>query len=395
MRSRFTRVLLCLAVLAPVLPRSARAVDAASTDPTSPVFSGIVTIGATFPLTGSLETYGQSAFYGANARVRLINEAGGVNGKRLVLEWRDNKSDPAQAVRDVEELVREHRVPAILGPLLSESIFRVLDVAEKLKVVVMSPMAAMDVIARDDPWVFTACFNNSAQAEALMRFQMEKYGAKTCAILYDPRYSFTVELADIFERKFPEHGGKVLAKLPFAEKDGVNDYRAPLLALAEKNPDFILATSYALEATEIIRAAREAGVSIRFCGPHTWDNELVFDGSGTRLAGSSFASVLFEQGYDYRPFRTFFAAMEAAGMDNPDAQAACAYDAVSLIAEALLAGETAEQVRDGLLGIKRMALATGRTSMADNGNAVKPVLIRVVKRARERMLPVYAERYDP
>ncbi|MDR1612987.1 MAG: ABC transporter substrate-binding protein [Planctomycetota bacterium] len=361
----------------------------------TPVFSGTITLGATFPLSGDLETYGQSAFYGAVTRIKLINAAGGVNGKRLVLEWRDNGSDPAQAARDVEDLVANHRVPAVLGPLLSEAVLAVRPVAEALEVVIVSPMAAIDAIAKQDPWVFRACFNNSAQAEALVRFQMEKYGARSCGILYDPRYGFCAELADIFERKMAERGGAVVGKLPFTGGDGARDYRTPLLELAGKNPDFIMVVSYALEATEIVREAKKSGVPIRLCGPHTWDNELVFDGSGTRLGGACFASAMFEQGFSYRPFRVFFEAMEDAGMDNPDAQAACAYDAVTLLARALETGETPRDIKKGLLAIKRLALATGRTSIAPDGNAIKPVLIRIVERVRDRMVPVYAERYDP
>lgn len=390
-RNVFIPALSILLFLFPAFP----SVCVGGDEPAPPRLEGQIVLGATFPLTGHLETYGQSAYYGAETRVRLINESGGVNGKRLVLEWRDNRSDPVQAARDVRELVEKHGAPAILGPLLSDATMAARPVADRLGVVLMTPMATMDAVTRDTPWVFRSCFTNSAQADGLIRFQMEKYGAKKMGILYDSSHASSLELANIFYDNFTGRDGECVGKLSFIGPGGEKDYKTPLRELARENPDFIFAPSYALEATEIIRAAREFDVSIRFCGPDTWDNELVFDASGSRLTGSSFASTLFEQTFSYRPFRIFFDAMEQAGMDNPDAPAACAYDAVTLLATALANGETPEKIREGLLQVKRMPLATGRVTINADGDAVKPVLIRVVEQSRGRLLPVYAERYDP
>lgn len=358
-------------------------------------FSGEILIGATFPLSGELEPYGQSAYYGANASVRAINAAGGVNGKKLVLEWRDNGSDPDQAVRDVEELAAQYHVPAILGPLLSDAFMAVRPIANRLKTVIMSPMAAVDAATLGNEWMFRSTFTNSAQAEGMIRFQLAAYGAQSCAILFDSRHIFCVELAQLFEKKFREHGGAVLTNRSFITANGQKDYAAALAFAAELKPDFIFVPSYALEATEIVQAARDLSIPIRFAAPHTWDNELTFYASGRRLARTAIVSSLFEQSFSYRPFQTFYNALEQAGMDTPDAQAAGAWDAVRLLAEALKNGETAEQVRDGLLGVKRMALATGRTTMSPQGDALKPVLIRVVEERDGFMVPIYAERYDP
>lgn len=364
-------------------------------EPETGDFNGEIVLGATFPLTGELEYYGKSAYFGANTRVRIINAAGGINGKRLALRWRDNRGDPEQAVRDVEELAREHGVPAVIGPLLSDGAIAVRDAAAKLGVVVMSPLATVDAATRGNPWMFRACFNNSAEADGLVNFQMNSYGAKSCGVIFDPRYSFSAELAAIFAQKFTEKGGRVVGKLPFVDAAGEKDYATPLKRLDEGAPDFIFAACYAMEAVEMVRAARDAGVRTRFCGSDAWDNELLFDAAGTRLAGSSFASALFEQNFNYRPFQTFFTAMEQAGMDNPDAPAACAYDAVTLLADCLRTGEKPAEIRDALFQVKRKALATGRTTLTREGDALKPIIIRIAERRGGRLVPVYAERYDP
>lgn len=390
------RVFRCFVALSIFLLTFSAGIPHAGEEPAgAAALQGEIVLGATFPLTGELATYGQSAYYGANTRVRLINESGGIAGKRLVLEWRDNGSDPAQAVRDVQELVERHKVPAVLGPLLSDAVLGVRDTAAKLKVVILSPLSTLDASTRDNPWIFRACFNNSTMADGLINFQMNSYGAKSCGILFDSRRAFSRELSLTFQRKFHEKKGSVVGLLSIIGENGEKDYATPLRKLAESAPDFIFAPCYALEATELIHAAKELDIGIRFCGSDAWDNELVFDGSGLRLAGTAFASALFEQAFNYRPFQIFFNAMENAGMDNPDAPAACAYDAVSLLAVALQTGETSEDIRKGLLAVRRLSLATGRVSITPGGDTRKPMLIRIVERRGGRLVPVFAARYDP
>ncbi len=368
--------------------------ETAGEDDAAVSFSGDIVIGATFPRSGFLEDYGLSAYYGANTAVRMTNAAGGINGKRLVLEWRDNASDPDLAEQQVRELAEQFRVPAVLGPLMSDSALRVRPVARELGVTIVSPMATLDQLPEKDPWVFRACFNNSATVDALVRFQRDKYGASSCAILYDPRYAFSLESARSYEKKITTEGGACLGVFSILAKNGEKDYATPMAAIAALGPDYIFAPCYAVEATEMIQQAKIHNLNIRFCGHYTWDNQVVFEGSGTRLAGTSFASALFEQAFS-RSFRTFYSAMEAAGMDTPDASAALAYDAVMLLAEAMKNGETAEQIREGLLSIRNHMLATGRITITETGDSIKPVLVRVVERNGYRLEPVYAERYDP
>ncbi len=380
-----TLLLLALTVMA-AWPQRSAAADAR--------FTGTVVLGATFPRTGTLEYYGLSAFYGANTAVRIINDRGGVNGKELVLEWRDNRGDPDQARRDIEELARDVRVPAVIGPLLSDAAMAVRGTARELGVVVLSPMSTIDALPEPDPWVFRSVFSNSAEAVALTRFQREKFGFDSCAILFDSGHIVSSDMARTFARTFEEAGGRVVGTHSIRSETGAIDFSAALDAVAKERPDFLFAPMYGVEALSLILALRDREIDTPVCGSNTWDNEVVFDGAGTRLVGTSFASVLFERAAT-RQFREFFTAMESAGMENPDASAACAYDAVMLLAKALETGESAEEIRTGLLAVRNFNLATGRITITPDGDTRKPVLVRMVERQGWRLMPVYAERYDP
>ncbi|MDR3078041.1 MAG: ABC transporter substrate-binding protein [Planctomycetota bacterium] len=361
----------------------------------SSAFSGEIMIGATFPLTGKFSYYAQSAYCGVITRIRQINQAGGVNGKRLSIIWRDNQSQAEQAIKNIEELVEKHRVSAVIGPLMSDVLIDVRPAAERLGVPLVTPLASMESAVGGHPWIFGIAANSSLQAAAMAAFQIDKFGAKTCAIIYDQVYRSSVNMAEIFRSKFTDLGGKVTAQATFRAAGGVKDYLGALRAVEKDNPDFIFAVCYGAEAAELIYASREIGMNIRFCGPEEWDNEELFIGAGTRLAGTVICSSLFEESSRYRPFQRFMAEIRIAGMDEPDAQAALAYDAVSFLAAGLDKSESPEGLRSALDGVKNMNMATGRTSVGAKHNIVKPVLIRVMERRGDRLVPIYAERYDP
>lgn len=380
------------AVLAAVFFVIFRVAAGAASD--GPEFSGEIVIGATFPLTGDKNYYGQSAYYGAVTKAKMINDAGGINGKRLVLRWLDNGSSSEKAIRDVNDLIDKENVKAFLGPLLSDSSIAMQKTANEKKVVFISPFATSDAVTKGQEWFFRASFNNTVQSQAMTEFQMENFGAKSCAILFDPRYKFSNELANVFERTFRAAGGKIVGTLSIVSYTGKTDYAGPLKKLAAYKPDFIYVPCYAAEAVELIHAARDLGIDTRFAGPSMWDNELLFIASGRRLAGTAFTSCLFEQTYRYAPFQEFYKAMRQAGMDYPDAMAASAYDALALLAEGFKNGESAEEIRDGLLNVKYLPLATGVTSVQPDHNVSKPVFVRYVELQRSRLVPIYADRYD-
>lgn len=378
------------------VPGSVQAGEASSANESAPVvFTGEIVVGSTLPLTGMMDYYGLSAYLGAKTRVRMINEQGGINGKRLTVIWRDNKSDPEQAIRDANELIDKYGVQAIIGPLLSNATLAVSDLASEREVVFISPMSSADTSARDKGWIFRAVFSNSWEAEGIALFQVRNFGARSCAILYDPRFEFSVEMSNKFDRAFRAAGGKVVGVLSIIDFYGKKNYTTPLKKLAAYSPDFIFAPCYGIEGVELIHAARDAGISTRFAAPVTWDTELVYDASGRRLAGTAIISFLFEKNYRYRPFQEFYKAMENAGMDVPDAMAAAGYDGVTLLVEGLKNGESSEKIREGIRTVRRFPFATGRGTMLPDGRLKKPLVVRFVEERNGRMLPIFAERFDP
>jgi len=89
-----------------------------------------ITLGVVTPLSGPAEFIGKFVKNGAEVAVKLMNEAGGVNGRELALEMRDSKVNPAAATAAARELLGEgvnlqlgtisSAVALAMGPLMEQ-----------------------------------------------------------------------------------------------------------------------------------------------------------------------------------------------------------------------------------------------------------------------------------
>src|SRR5690554_2397990 len=73
-----------------------------------------VKIGVVVPLTGPVAVYGEGVRDGALLAIDEINEAGGVNGIKLVPVVEDNKADGAETSNVMNKLITRDGVAAII-----------------------------------------------------------------------------------------------------------------------------------------------------------------------------------------------------------------------------------------------------------------------------------------
>jgi branched-chain amino acid transport system substrate-binding protein len=103
-------------------------------------------IGAVFSVTGKAAALGDPEAKTAIMIVDQINKAGGVNGFPLQLVLQDDESLETKAVADVEKLIKQDRVLAIIGPSVSGNSLQVKPICEKAKVPMVSCAAAEAIV---------------------------------------------------------------------------------------------------------------------------------------------------------------------------------------------------------------------------------------------------------
>src|SRR6267154_911582 len=70
--------------------------------------------GVILSLTGPAATYGQDNLRGLQLAQGVLNERGGINGKRVELNVQDSAGDPAQAVTLARRFASDRNIIAIL-----------------------------------------------------------------------------------------------------------------------------------------------------------------------------------------------------------------------------------------------------------------------------------------
>ena len=83
-------------------------------------FAQDVTVAVAGPMTGGESAFGRQMKNGADQAVKDLNAAGGVLGKKLVLEVGDDACDPKQA-RSVAEKFASAKIPFVMGHYCSSS----------------------------------------------------------------------------------------------------------------------------------------------------------------------------------------------------------------------------------------------------------------------------------
>jgi ABC-type branched-subunit amino acid transport system substrate-binding protein len=79
-----------------------------------------IRVGILQPLSGGLEVLGEQGAQGAEMALLEANEAGGVfGGRKFEIIRADTKTDPKTAVEKTNELIRNQKVLAIIGPVTS------------------------------------------------------------------------------------------------------------------------------------------------------------------------------------------------------------------------------------------------------------------------------------
>ena len=129
------KLLLTLLALALSVAAGATAALAATARPTADpgVTPTSVLVGGTAPLTGPQMVFA-SISRGAKAYFDYVNSRGGVNGRRIDYEARDDASDPVRTVAETRRLVEQDGVFAVFNSFGTEQNLAVRDYLNQRKV---------------------------------------------------------------------------------------------------------------------------------------------------------------------------------------------------------------------------------------------------------------------
>ena len=144
-----------------------------------------IKLGATFPLTGEVASYGQKAKRGIELAVEDINATGGVLGRKIEVDFQDDRHDKKEAVSIVTKFATVDKVPVIFGSAGSSVTLAVAPVANRNKVVLVSPISSSATLSTEGGhFFFRTVPADDLQAETLANWVYES-GARNVAKVLD------------------------------------------------------------------------------------------------------------------------------------------------------------------------------------------------------------------
>jgi ABC-type branched-subunit amino acid transport system substrate-binding protein len=170
-------------------------------------------VGIILPLSGRYAKTG----YRVKAAIQLgLGLFGTTAAHPPTLHIADSKSDPAAAADAVTDLVRNHRVAAILGPLQVSTSLAAAQRAQELKVPMIS-LSPVQGVTKTGEYVFQNFFSPLEQVEAIVDEHQANYGEISIAILSpDNRYGHG--FVRLMEQLLTQRGAKPVRKVFYDPK---------------------------------------------------------------------------------------------------------------------------------------------------------------------------------
>ena len=334
-----------------------------------------IKIGYFGDLSGPTFNFGQSAINGVLMATDQINQAGGINGRRIDVVITDDKGSPEEAARLTAKLIDHDKVVAIIAGGTSGNSRAAAPRAQSSHVPLISPSSTDPAVTLVGDYIFRACFVDEFQGEVMASFAFNSLKAQKAAVLYDFNSPYGRGLTNFFQTSFTRLGGRIVNEQTYTQGDA--DFKGQLSSIKASEPDVIYIPGYYGDVTLIAKQARQLGLTQPLLGTDGWDAPELWQLGGDALNGS-YISTHYSVDDPSPAIRSFVEEyMRRYGNLAPDAHAALAYDGARILFDAIARAGTTEgpKVREALAQTKDFNGVTGMISMDEHRNAVKPAVV--------------------
>lgn len=341
-------------------------------DSNAPVFAGSIAprplgpatrIGVLLPLTSQFGPLGESIKRGIEIAVDGQQQ---YVSTELILK--DYAGDPNEAKIQVQQLIEQNQVAAILGPLLAESSAVVSEVSRGANV----PLISFSKNSKFEVGgsVFRLGPTVASQIESLLEVCTRKLGYHDFAIVY-PENQLGYEFASLFRFELDRRSRSLVYAASYPEGD-YSSFSTITDELERELPDAVFLVDDLRASSRFISAAQKKLVKrVAILGSGNWYNPVELDNSRTLLDGIIFVSPFFSE--SPRPLvREFVEAYQAKYRTKPDFLAAQGFDAATMILSALKRHQQEGVPLEQALGqIRNYDGLTGEISVQSNGEIVR------------------------
>lgn len=339
----------------------------------------VVKVGVFLPLTGDNAAGGELELRGIKLANQLHPE---VLGKKVELVVADNKSDKAEAASVAARLIEKDKVSVLVGSYGSSLSMAAGNIVKENKVPAVGTSCTNPQVTANNDYYFRACFIDPFQGKVMAEYAHQN-GFKKVAVVQEVSNDYSVGLAKFFREEFVKLTGDENSIVDVANyQTGDKDFTAILTNIKALNPDAVFAPGNFTESALLVKQARQLGIDAQFMGGDTWETQEFIDVGGKDVEGVALSTAFDREKASTEEAKKFLDAYTKEYNGEPSALTAMAYDAyliaVSGIEKAGTATDTVK-IRDAIAATKDLECVTGMTTLDENGDPIKGVVIKTVK----------------
>lgn len=330
-------------------------------------------IGAIVSKTGSANAMGEPQFNALEMLVDKINSDGGINGIPIELSIVDDETNQDKAVQQMQRLINDEEVLAVLGSTLSGPSLAMKGIAVDTQTPMISFASADEIVDPDDPatkWVFKAPHSNSQAVGKTIQYLLDE-GLTKVAFIHDTT-SYGEGAYREFEDLAKQNSINIVANESFNNGDA--DMSAQLISIKSKNPDAVIVWGISNESATVAKNMKSLKMDAPLIGSYGIANEGFLKVAGEAAEGMViqtgkllFPEQISNDDVQYNIISQFNEEYQNKYNSEPTNFASYAYDGLYMIVEAIKNGATdREAIRDYLENdIVNWVGATGTYTITD------------------------------
>lgn len=228
-----------------------------------------IKIGVLGTMSGINSDFSVSGRRGVELATYEFNEAGGLNGKKIELVVKDDKSDANVSLRRKKEFVEEG-VSVVIGPYTSGMIVNSMDYLRDKEILIISPGISADSLSDiDDNFIR---FIETTKEEAVVLADMaKKNNNKNFAVIYDiTNKGFNEALYNNFKKLLESNGGSVSIIKTFTSNQSEN-YSTLAKDILDSKVEAVLIIANSADNARVTQQIRKVGSQVRIYSP-LWSN---------------------------------------------------------------------------------------------------------------------------
>jgi branched-chain amino acid transport system substrate-binding protein len=328
-----------------------------------------VKVGAIFAITGGASNLGAPEAKTAQMLVEKINQAGGVEGRKIQLIVKDSGSKPETAISLAKQLIDEDKVLAIIGPSTSGETMAIKSICEEGKTILLSCAAAETIVNPVAAYVFKTPQKDSDAVKRIYATMKAKGIAKIGVIASNDGFGMAGKAQ--LEKLAADSGITIAISEVYDKQE--TDLTGVLTKIKGKDVQALVNWSVVPAQSLVAKNAKQIALDVPLFQSHGYGNIKYVQAGGAAANGTIFpcgrllvAELLAEDNPQKAVLMEYSKDYAAKYKEDASTFGGHAYDAVLILTQAIkkAGGVDPEKVRAAIENLKGVVGTAGIFNMS-------------------------------